>query len=54
VDRAEAFTGQLAGALWRQSEAAKLIEEPFGWIKPPGDLRKTRHHGCARLGRYSA
>jgi len=25
----------------------KRIEEPFGWIKTVGGLRKTRHRGCA-------
>jgi hypothetical protein len=24
----------------------KRIEEPFGWIKTAGGLRKTRHRGC--------
>jgi Transposase DDE domain len=24
----------------------KRIEEPFGWIKTVGGLRKTRHRGC--------
>ena len=28
----------------------KRIEEPFGWIKTIGGLRKTRHRGCARVG----
>jgi len=27
----------------------KLIEEPFGWIKAVGGLRKTRHRGLARV-----
>ena len=28
----------------------KLVEEPFGWIKTIGGLRKTRHRGRARVG----
>ena len=28
----------------------KRIEESFGWIKPVGGLRKTRHRGTARVG----
>jgi transposase len=28
----------------------KRIEEPFGWIKTIGQLRKTRHRGTARVG----
>jgi transposase len=28
----------------------KFVEEPIGWIKTTGGLRKTRHRGCARVG----
>ena len=28
----------------------KLIEQPFGWIKTVGTLRKTRHRGEQRVG----
>jgi len=28
----------------------KRIEEVFGWMKTVGGLRKTRHHGTARVG----
>jgi IS5 family transposase len=28
----------------------KRIEEAFGWIKPVGGLRNTRHRGTARVG----
>jgi transposase len=28
----------------------KRIEEPFGWLKTVGGLRKTRHQGVARVG----
>ncbi len=28
----------------------KLVEEVFGWLKPVGLMRKTRHRGTARVG----
>jgi IS5 family transposase len=28
----------------------KRIEESFGWIKTTGNLAKTRHRGCDRVG----
>ena len=28
----------------------KCVEEIFGWLKTVGLLRKTRHHGVARVG----
>lgn len=28
----------------------KVVEQPFGWIKTVGNLRKTRHRGTERVG----
>ncbi len=36
---------------WLSSCAAR-IEEPFGWIKTVGGLRKTRHRGRQLVKRF--
>ena len=33
-----------------RQQRRKRIEEIFGWLKTVGGLRKSRHHGLARVG----